>query len=262
MSKLPALFLGHGSPMNVLDAGSPFNQGFARIARSFAKPQAILMISAHWYGDGLQLTSAAQPGLIYDFYGFPPALSQVQYPAPGSPELAKQVCRLLHNEGAALNPTRGFDHGTWSVLKHLYPAADIPVVQLSLSRRLSPAQHFALAKKLRPLREQGVLIAGSGGIVHNLRAIRREHPGRIGSGHDWAQQFRQHINTALLHGDHEALINYPRFGQAATLSVPTPEHYLPLLYAAAQREEGEALEIFNDQMAESALSMTSVKIGA
>ncbi|MBH5329606.1 4,5-DOPA dioxygenase extradiol [Eikenella sp. S3360] len=257
MSKLPALFLGHGSPMTVLNAASPFNQGFARIARSFAKPQAILMISAHWYGNGLQITAAARPGLIYDFYGFPSALSQVQYPAPGSPELAAEVCRLLHAEGATPNPTRGFDHGMWTVLKHLYPEAGIPVVQLSLDRRLSSAQHFELAKKLKPLREQGVLIIGSGGIVHNLRALRREH-----TAYDWAQQFRMQINAALLSADHKALIDYPRFGQAAALSVPTPEHYLPLLYAAAQREEGEPIEIFNDHFAESALSMTSVKIGS
>ncbi|OAM29201.1 4,5-DOPA dioxygenase extradiol [Eikenella longinqua] len=255
MRKLPALFLGHGSPMTVLDAASPFNQGFARIARGFPKPRAILMISAHWYTRGLQLT-AARPGLIYDFYGFPPALSQVQYPAPGSPELAAEVCRLLQAEGAELHPTRGFDHGMWSVLKHLYPQADIPVVQLSLDSRLSPAQHFKLARKLKPLREQGILIAGSGGIVHNLRALRPNHP-----GYDWAQQFRKQINAALLRGDHEALIDYPRFGQAAALAVPTPEHYLPLLYTAAQRDNGEPLEIFNDQLTEGALSMTSIKIG-
>ena len=261
MTKLPALFVGHGSPMNVLDGGNPFNRGFARTARSFAKPRAILMISAHWYNDGLQLTGGGHPEMIYDFYGFPPALSQVRYPAPGSPELAREVSRLLHDEGAALHPTRGFDHGMWTVLKHLYPAADIPVVQLGLDLRLPPEQHFKLAKKLAPLREQGVLVIGSGGIVHNLRAAGRRHTGKTGTGYDWAHRFRKHINDAVLRGDNQALIDYERFGEDAALSVPTPEHYLPLLYIMALRKDGEAVEIFNDELVEGALSMTSVKVG-
>ena len=163
MNKMPVLFVGHGSPMNALDAENPFNQGFRRIAQKFAKPKAILMISAHWYGNRLQVTSGERPEMIYDFYGFPAALSQVQYPTPGSPELAEQVHSLLQPENVAMNPERGLDHGAWAVLKHLYPEADIPVVQLSLNL-MQPAQwHFDLAKKLTPLREQGVLVVGSGG---------------------------------------------------------------------------------------------------
>lgn len=171
MKKMPVLFVGHGSPMNVLEEENSFNQNFSQITQSFPKPKAILMISAHWYSSRLQVTSSERPEMIYDFYGFPEELSQVQYPAPGSPELAEQVRWLLQPENVALNPARGFDHGSWAVLKFLYPDADIPLVQLSLNR-LQPAQwHFNLAKKLSALREQGVLIIGSGNIVHNLRAI-------------------------------------------------------------------------------------------
>ena len=174
MNKMPVLFVGHGSPMNALDAENPFNQGFRRIVQKFAKPKAILMISAHWYGNRLQVTSGERPEMIYDFYGFPAALSQVQYPAPGSPELAGQMRSLLQPANVETNPERGLDHGAWAVLKHLYPEVDIPVVQLGLNL-MQPAQwHFDLAKKLAPLREQGVLVAGSGNIVHNLRAMRRE----------------------------------------------------------------------------------------
>ena len=194
MNKMPVLFVGHGSPMNALDAENPFNQGFRRIAQKFAKPKAILMISAHWYGNRLQVTSGERPEMIYDFYGFPAALSQVQYPAPGSPELAGQVRSLLQPENVEMNPERGFDHGAWAVLKHLYPEADIPVVQLSLNL-MQPAQwHFDLAKKLAPLREQGVLVVGSGNIVHNLRAMRRDPA----AGYEWAKWTSAMPSTAPL----------------------------------------------------------------
>ncbi|WP_283140209.1 dioxygenase family protein [Neisseria elongata] len=184
MNKMPVLFVGHGSPMNALDAENPFNQGFRRIAQKFAKPKAILMISAHWYGNRLQVTSGERPEMIYDFYGFPAALSQVQYPAPGSPELAGQVRSLLQPENVETNPERGFDHGAWAVLKHLYPEADIPVVQLSLNL-MQPAQwHFDLAKKLTPLREQGVLVVGSGKVAlqHAVRGVGNDGELRLGYG--------------------------------------------------------------------------------
>lgn len=184
MNKMPVLFVGHGSPMNALDAENPFNQGFRRIAQKFAKPKAILMISAHWYGNRLQVTSGERPEMIYDFYGFPAALSQVQYPAPGSPELAEQVRSLLQPENVETNPERGFDHGAWAVLKHLYPEADIPVVQLSLNL-MQPAQwHFDLAKKLTPLREQGVLVVGSGKVAlqHAVRGVGNDGELHLGHG--------------------------------------------------------------------------------
>ena len=261
MKKMPVLFVGHGSPMNVLDKENPFNQNFSLITQKFAKPKAILMISAHWYSSRLQVTSSERPEMIYDFYGFPEELSQVQYPAPGSPELAEQVRSLLQPENVELNPTRGFDHGAWAVLKFLYPDADIPVVQLSLNR-LQPAEwHFNLAKKLSALREQGVLIIGSGNIVHNQRAISWEHIDQIGAGYDWAYAFRDHINHAMTTQNNDELVHYEQFGEGAALSVPTPDHYLPLLYVAALREPDEKVAFFNDNLIAGSLSMTSVLVG-
>ncbi|WP_296027766.1 4,5-DOPA dioxygenase extradiol [uncultured Aggregatibacter sp.] len=261
MKKMPVLFVGHGSPMNALEKENPFNQNLSLITQKFAKPKAILMISAHWYSSRLQVTSGEHPEMIYDFYGFPDELSQVQYPAPGSPELAEQVRWLLQPENVELNPTRGFDHGVWAVLKFLYPDADIPVVQLSLNR-LQPAQwHFNLAKKLAALREQGVLIIGSGNIVHNLRAISWEHIDQIGAGYDWAYAFRDHINHAMTTQNNDELVHYEHFGESAALSVPTPDHYLPLLYVMALRESDENVAFFNDHLIAGSLSMTSVLVG-
>ena len=261
MKKMPVLCVGHGSPMNALEKENPFNQNLSLITQKFAKPKAILMISAHWYSSRLQVTSGEHPEMIYDFYGFPDELSQVQYPAPGSPELAEQVRWLLQPENVELNPTRGFDHGVWAVLKFLYPDADIPVVQLSLNR-LQPAQwHFNLAKKLAALREQGVLIIGSGNIVHNLRAISWEHIDQIGAGYDWAYAFRDHINHAMTTQNNDELVHYEHFGESAALSVPTPDHYLPLLYVMALRESDENVAFFNDHLIAGSLSMTSVLVG-
>lgn len=260
MKKMPVLFVGHGSPMNVLDKANPFNQNLSLITQKFAKPKAILMISAHWYSSGLQVTSGERPEMIYDFYGFPEELSQVQYPAPGSPELAEQVRLLLQPENVGLNPTRGFDHGTWAVLKFLYPDADIPVVQLSLDRLQSAEWHFNLAKKLSALREQGVLIIGSGNIVHNLRVISWEHIDQIGVGYDWAYAFRDQINHAMTTQNDDELVHYEQFGENAALSVPTPDHYLPLLYVMALREHDEKVEFFNDNLIAGSLSMTSVLV--
>lgn len=261
MDKIPALFLGHGSPMNAIEADNPFNLGFKQVSARFPKPRAILMVSAHWYGDGLHVSGSAAPGMIYDFYGFPEALSQVQYPAAGSPELAAEVQRLLAPETVAVDMQRGFDHGTWSVLKHLYPEADIPVVQLSLNRHRPAEWHFALAQKLKPLREQGVLIVGSGNIVHNLRTISFAHIRQPGAAYEWAQTFRDQINQAILSGDNEKLIYYNRLGNPAALSVSTPEHYLPLLYVMALRDEEDKVELFNDEIVGGSLSMTAVRVG-
>ena len=260
MNRLPVLFLGHGNPMNVLDAANRFNLGFARVAQSFPKPRAILMVSAHWYGLALEVSSAAQPELIYDFYGFPDTLYQVGYPAAGSPDLAARTAELLSDSGIRQNPARGLDHGTWAVLKHLYPEANIPVVQLSIDSRLTAAEHFELARKLRPLRDEGVLIVGSGNIVHNLRLMDRNRPDDP-LCYGWAATFAEHINRALQQGDTQSLIGYDGLGENAALAVPTPEHYLPLLYVAALRDEDEQAAIFNDEIVGGSLSMTSVKIG-
>ena len=250
MKKMPVLFVGHGSPMNVLDKENPFNQNFSLITQKFTKPKAILMISAHWYSSRLQVTSGAHPKMIYDFYGFLDELSQVQYPAPGSTELAEQVRSLLQPENIELNPTRGFDHGAWAVLKFLYPDADIPVVQLSLNRLQSAEWHFNLAKKLSALREQGVLIIGSGNIVHNLRAISWEYIDQIGAGYDWAFAFRETVNQAIAVQDNETLVHYEQLGEKAELSVPTQtlQLLLSLLGGATwenHRDEGKSVSLLN-----------------
>lgn len=261
MHKMPTLFVGHGNPMNAIMENNPFNQGFADITQTFAKPKAILVISAHWYSSRLQVTSGQNPPMIYDFHGFPEELHQVQYPASGSPELARKVSELLAPETVEMNAERGFDHGAWAVLKHLYPNADIPVIQLSLNRTKPAEWHFELAKKLRPLREQGVLILASGGIVHNLGAISWPHINQIGAGYDWAFEFRELINQAIRNNDTDALIHYEQHGTAARLSVPSPDHYLPLLYVMALRDEDDEITLFNDELIAGSLSMTSVLVG-
>ena len=261
MKKTPALFVGHGNPMNTLDPQNIFNKGFQYITSTFDKPELILCISAHWYTTTLQVMASENPPMIYDFHGFPDELSQIIYPAKGSPKFAKQLQTLLAPEKVLLNETRGFDHGAWAVLKHLYPNADIPVVQLSLDSTKSAQWHYHLAKKLRPLREQGVLILGSGDIVHNLQTISFTHINQIGAGYKWAYQFRDTINKAITSNDSETLINFEQFGESATLSVPTPEHYLPLLYAMALREDTDSITLFNDELVGGSISMTSVLIG-
>ncbi len=262
MKKSPALFVGHGNPMNALDPQNIFNQGFQQITATFEKPKLILCISAHWYSAKLQIMGAENPPMIYDFHGFPPELSEIVYPAKGDPAFAQHIQTLLAPEQVEINPTRGFDHGAWAVLKYLYPQADIPVVQLSLDRTKSPQWHYDLAKKLRPLREQGVLILGSGDIVHNLRAISWEHIDQVGTGYDWAYQFRDEINQAMHEHNDEALIHFEQFGERAVLSVPTPDHYLPLLYVMAQRDETDEITLFNDELIAGSLSMTSVLVRA
>lgn len=262
MKKLPALFVGHGSPMNAIEPHNIINQGFREITASFDKPRAILCISAHWYIPKLALTSGENPPMIYDFHGFPDELHQMVYPAKGSPELAKEIQALLAPHTTELDEKRGFDHGMWSVLAHLYPDADIPVVQLSIDRSKPAIWHFELAQKLRPLREQGVLIVGSGDIVHNLGAISWQHMNTFGAGYDWAFSFRDAINQAIFDNDVEALIHFERFGESARLSVPTPDHYLPLLYIVAQRDDTDKVKLFNDLLVAGSISMTSVMIGA
>lgn len=259
--KMPALFLGHGSPMNVIEPNNPFNQGFATIAKTFAKPKAILMISAHWYSSKLQIQSGENPPLIYDFYGFPDELYQVQYPAVGSKQLAERVGVLLQENQLVFNDNRGYDHGMWAVLKHLYPNADVPVVQLSLDRTKSAEWHWQTAQKLRPLRDEGILIVGSGDIVHNLGAVDWRHINTMGAGYDWAYQFRDLINQAIENQDKNTLIHIENLGQSAHLAVPTPEHYLPLLYTMAVRDNTDNITLFNDVLLGGSLSMTSVKVG-
>ena len=260
MSTLPAIFLGHGSPMNAIDDSSRFNRGFLATAAAIAKPDAILMVSAHWFGRELRVMSGAHNPILYDFSGFPAALYQAQYPAPGAPALAARVCELLAADGIQPDASRGLDHGAWAVLRHFYPAADVPVVQLSLNLLQPAAWHWALAAKLRPLRDEGVLIMGSGNIVHNLRALDFARADEA-FAYDWADAFRQRINRAMAAGDRDTLLNHLALDPDRA-AVPAPfEHFLPLLYVLAQRDPGEPLRIFNDEIVGGSLSMTSVQVG-
>lgn len=252
----PALFLGHGNPMHAINASS-YSQAWARLGQQLPQPRAILCVSAHWETGGTQVCALETPPTIHDFGGFPPALFAVQYPAPGAPELAQQLVQLLGSACSAVNDW-GLDHGAWAVLRHLYPAADLPVVQLSLDRNLAAAEHYALAQQLTPLREQGVLILGSGNIVHNLARLNWQADA---APLPWAESFDNWAKDAMQRGDHPALINYASEGEAARLSVPTPEHYLPLLYILAQQQPDDRLTFPIEGFELGGISMRSVLIG-
>jgi 4,5-DOPA dioxygenase extradiol len=252
---MPALFLGHGSPMNAIEDNG-FSRSWQVLGNILPKARAILCISAHWETAGLAVTASYTPNTIHDFYGFPKALFDVEYPAPGHPELAHQIADLLGPETVRLDTDRGFDHGAWSILRPMFPAADIPVLQLSLDRNRDASSHYELAKKLRPLRKQGILIIGSGNIVHNLRAFKFEET----QPYDWATLFDQKVRDTILQKDHDALCHYSNLGQMAALSIPTAEHYLPLLYVLALQQDDDELIFFNDTVI-SSISMRSLQIG-
>lgn len=258
--KMPVLFLGHGSPMNAIEENQ-FVQGFRDLAKSIQKPNAILCISAHWYTEGTFVTSGKTQKTIHDFYGFPPELFAVQYPASGNPDLAKETTQLLLPNVVEETEEWGLDHGAWSVLKHLYPNADIPVIQLSIDYRKPPQWHFELAKNLQKLREKGVLIIGSGNIVHNLRMVDWKNINTVGAGWDWAVEAREKTNNWLLDGNFRNLIDYQKQGSAVQNAIPTPDHFLPLLYTLGLKENSESLSLFNDELVAGSLSMTSVRIG-
>jgi 4,5-DOPA dioxygenase extradiol len=257
---MPVLFLGHGSPMNAIEENE-FVKGFREIGKTIPKPQAILCVSAHWETNGTYVTAMNLPPTIHDFGGFPKALFDVQYPAPGSPELAKQVKSTIKKTELGLNYDWGLDHGAWSVIKHLYPAADVPVVQMSLDYNQTPQFQYDLAKELAPLRRKGVLIIGSGNMVHNLRMLAWDKLNTDGFGYDWALEASDKMKKYILSGDDQQLIDYKSQGKAFDLAIPTPDHYLPLLYSMALKEENEPLYLFNDKALAGSLTMTSVKIG-
>jgi 4,5-DOPA dioxygenase extradiol len=256
-SIMPAIFFGHGSPMNALERNR-HTEAWAEIGRSIERPRAVLAISAHWYLDATRATAMEKPPTIHDFGGFPPALHALDYPAPGDPGLAEELGALLAPEPVGLDRDWGLDHGTWSVLVHVFPKADVPVVQLSIDARQPPAALFALARKLEPLRATGVLIAGFGNVVHNLGAMQRRPDA---PPYGWATSFNAAVRGFLETGAAEALIDYQRLGRAAQLAVPTPEHYLPLLYVLAQQRPGEAARILTDGIELGSISMLSVGYG-
>lgn len=248
----PAIFFGHGSPMNAL--GGPFADGWRKVGEAVGKPKGVVMVSAHWETQGLGVTAMERPETIHDFGGFPAELHAMQYPAPGSPDLARRISDLT---GATPTDQWGLDHGTWSVLAHVWPDADVPVVQLSLDRRLDARGHYELAKRLNVLRDEDVVIAGSGDFVHNLRTWKRAG----GEAYPWASSFNEAVKSAFMRGDHEALIDWAGLAEDSQMSVPTDEHYLPLLYVAAQQRPGDDVSFFNDVIEGGSISMTGVRIG-
>jgi 4,5-DOPA dioxygenase extradiol len=254
--KSPLLFVGHGSPMNGIE-DNEFSQRWAAMGKEIPTPTAVLCISAHWYTSGTFITAMNNPKTIHDFGGFPKALFNVQYPAPGNPELAKEAASLIHSTSVGLDHDWGLDHGTWSVVKNMYPNANIPVLQLSIDYTKPPEFHYALAKELQALRKKGVLIIGSGNMVHNLRIMNWHQPE---SGFDWADEMNNTFKKLIETDNHQALINYQNLGEAGTLSIPTPEHYLPLLYILGMKEKNESVSFFNDKTVMGSISMTSVKI--
>lgn len=257
--KMPVLFLGHGSPMNAIEENE-FVKGWREIGRRLPRPNAILCISAHWQTNGTFLTAMEKPITIHDFGGFPRELFEVQYPAPGSPELAKETKKIIKKTEAELDDKWGLDHGAWSVIKHLYPEADVPVIEMSLDYNQTPRYHYELAEELAPLRKKGVLIIGSGNMVHNLRMVAWDKFDVNNFGYDWAIEASEKMKKYILEGSHDKLINYKAQGAAYNLAIPTPEHYLPLLYSLALKEKNENVNLFNDKAVAGSLTMTSVII--
>ncbi len=255
---MPVIFMGHGSPMNGIEINE-FSATWAQIANDIPVPQAVLVVSAHWFTQGTKITAMDFPPTIHDFGGFPQALFDVQYPAPGNPILAKETASLIHSTDVVLAHDWGLDHGAWSVIKHMYPNADIPVLQLSIDYTKDAQYHYNLAKEITALRKKGVLILGSGNMVHNLRMINWEMMN--GGGYDWALEMDLKFKNLITNKDHQSLINYQRLGAEALLAIPTPEHYLPLMYILGLQNENEEAVLFNDKAIGGSLTMTSVMIG-
>jgi 4,5-DOPA dioxygenase extradiol len=238
-----------------------FVRNWRTLGEELPAPKAILAVSAHWETRGTQVTAMTKPQTIHDFGGFPQALFDVQYPAPGSPELADETIRTVRGTTILPDERWGIDHGTWSVLRRIYPKADIPIVQLSLDYHKTPQQHYELGRELAALREKGILIVGSGNIVHNLRLVAWDKPDDVEYGHDWALEANSLVKKLILEGNHQALIDYPSLGKAVQLAAPTPDHFLPLLYALALKRSDEEVSFFNDKAVMGSLTMTSVRIG-
>jgi len=257
-SRMPALFVGHGNPMNALERND-FTRAWEQIAEALPTPRAVLCVSAHWYVPGSRVTSDERPRTIHDFGGFPRKLYEVSYPAPGSRVLAERVVQVLAPAKVELDVDWGLDHGTWSVLVHLFPKADVPVVQLGIDETLAAEQHYTLARRLRALRDEGVLILGSGNIVHNLHAYAwGRHPVEP---YDWGVRFETRMREALIAHDHGAIVAYEAIGADAALAAPTPEHFLPLLYVIAASDSGEPVSFPVEGFDGGSVSMLAVRVG-
>lgn len=257
---MPVLFIGHGSPMNGIEHNT-FSQEWARRAAQMPVPAAVLVISAHWLTRGTHITAMEHPRTIHDFGGFPQELFDVQYPAPGMPALAEETRSLISSTQVGLDHDWGLDHGAWTVVRHMFPDAKIPVLQLSIDYAKPAAWHYELAKELAALRRKGVLIIGSGNMVHNLRLIAWDKLEQPGFGFDWAIEMHELFKQKISAGDHRALIEYEKLSKSALLAVPTPDHYYPLMYALGLQQQQETPEFFNDQLVAGSLNMTSVQFG-
>lgn len=256
---MPVLFIGHGSPMNGIE-DTEFSRRWTQMAKEIPVPAAVLVVSAHWFTKGTQITAMDFPKTIHDFGGFPKALFDVQYKAPGNPILAKETVDLIKSTHVELDHDWGLDHGTWTVVRHMYPDANIPVLQLSIDYTKGPQYHYDLSKELYALRKKGVLIIGSGNMVHNLRMVDFS---RINDdyGYDWALQINDKFKHLISSGDYKPLINYESMGREALLAIPTPEHYLPLMYTLGLKGEKDNISFFNDKAVAGSLTMTSVRLG-
>ncbi len=257
--QMPVLFLGHGSPMNAIEENE-FVKGWRNAVQHVPKPSAILVISAHWETRGTFVTAMEAPRTIHDFGGFPRELFEVQYPAPGSPAFAAETKKVITKTEVGLDYKWGLDHGAWSVVKHLYPAADVPVFQMSLDYNQAPQYHYELGRELSALRKKGVLIVGSGNMVHNLRMVAWDKMNEPEFGYDWALEANAKMKSYITSNDHASLIKYTSQGRAFDLSIPTPDHYLPLLYTLALQGEQEKVSLFNDKAIMGSITMTSLKI--
>ena len=257
---MPVLFIGHGSPMNGIE-DNEFSNRWKAMAKEIPVPAAVLVVSAHWFSNGTRITAMDFPKTIHDFGGFPQQLFDVQYKAPGNPVLAKETAGLLHSAHVELDHDWGLDHGTWTVVRHMYPEAKIPVLQLSIDYTKGPQYHYELAKEMIALRKKGVLIIGSGNMVHNLRMVAWDKMNEPGYGYDWALKMNDTFKHLISDGDIKPLLNYESMGAEAKLAIPTPEHYLPLMYTLGLKENKDTVSFFNDKAVAGSLTMTSVKIG-
>ncbi|MFP9118114.1 4,5-DOPA dioxygenase extradiol [Flavobacterium sp. RNTU_13] len=259
--KMPVLFIGHGSPMNGIQ-DNQFSQTWSQLGKEITRPTAVLVISAHWLTHGTHVTAMEHPRTIHDFGGFPQELFNVQYPAPGSPQLAEEVSQIITSAPVGFDEHEwGLDHGTWTVVRHMYPDADIPVLQLSIDYNKSPQYHYDLAKQLASLRKKGVLIIGSGNMIHNLRMVDWQRLNEPNYGFDWAVELNQVFKQKIGGHNHADLIAYNNLGAAAKLAIPTPDHYYPLLYTLGLQESKDDIRFFNDELVGGSLNMTGVKIG-